>query len=84
MSYEDECVLIYQIGDSLLQKNLKWKKPEKVWVAALGLVRRYYLKKHLIQMNPLNAVKVALILAAKIEDVNINISKTLKVAPNWL
>lgn len=79
MSYEDECIWIYKVGETLLKKNIKWKKPEKVWVTALGLIKRYFLRKHLIQMNALNAVKVALILAAKIEDVNINISKTLKV-----
>lgn len=78
-SREDESVFIYQIGAWVLNKSQKWKKPEKVWVTALGLIRRFYLRKHLIQMNPLNGVKVALILAAKIEDVNINVLKTLKV-----
>lgn len=69
------------MGQVLLSKSLKWRKPEKVWVTALGLIRRCYLRKSLLQLNPLNAVKVALILAAKIEDVNIHVSKTLKVSP---
>ena len=72
-------MFIYQIGTWILSKSQKWKKPEKVWVTALGLVRRFYLRKHPLQMNPLNGVKAALILAAKIEDVNISVLKTLKV-----
>jgi hypothetical protein len=83
LTYSDECVLLYSLGQLLLKKNLKWRKPEKVWVTALGLVRRCYLRKSLLQMNPWNALKVALILATKIEDVNINVSKTLKVLPTW-
>lgn len=79
LSYTEECILLYKLGQLLLKKNIKWRKPEKVWVTALGLIRRFYLRKNLLQMNPWNAIKAALILATKIEDVNINVSKTLKV-----
>ena len=41
-------------------------------VTALGLFRRYYLRQTLISSNPLVLMKTVIILAAKIEEVNLD------------
>lgn len=45
---------------------------------AIGLFRRYYLKSSLIQANPNSAAKSAVILASKIEEVNVELPKILR------
>ena len=44
---------------------------------ALGLFRRFYLNSCLIQANPLSVIKTSVILATKIEEINVDMVKVM-------
>ena len=76
---EEENLLLYKLCEDLIETASKWGKSEKILITALGLVKRYYLSKNILELNPQIATKVALLLAAKIEDVSINFKEKWKI-----
>lgn len=77
---DEEESIIYNICDRLVLLFTIWKKPMKILATALGLVKRFYMKWNVIEMNPTKAIRSALIFAAKIEDHGINFSVVAKVS----